>query len=81
MVRECAALTALLGIMANDTQVCIIYKFKKKLRNSSVLSEASENKGLTSRSFWILGLIPMVEGWKGDVGDCNGPPETNLASE
>ena len=40
-----------------------------------MLSEASENKGLTSRSFWILGLIPMVEGWKGDVGDCNGPPE------
>lgn len=40
-----------------------------------MLSEASENKGLTSKSF------PMVEGWKGDVGDCNGPPETNPASE
>lgn len=73
MVREFVALTKLLGIMAYITS--LYHLFKKKLRNSSVLSEASENKGLTSKSF------PMVEGWKGDVGDCNGPPETNPASE
>lgn len=74
MVRECAALTTLLGIMAYHKSV-FVSSIQKKLRNSSVLSEASENKGLTSKSF------PMVEGWKGDVGDCNGPPETNPASE